>query len=226
MSRRARSLLVGIAVIGVLAASGIVGYFTLQDELYVKTDDANVAGNVVYLYPSTTGTLLTWSAVMGRQVTAGTVLGTVQADQALPQSVAGRAVASAETPILAPIYGVVAQSTAVIGQQVIAGSTQLGVLVDTSNLWIVAYVDEGSLHRVHVGQRVDVHADALPDSSLGGSVAAIDWATQSTLSALPIINSGSFTKVTQRVPVRIDLDAHAPAGLPVGSSAEVTIHVS
>jgi multidrug resistance efflux pump len=225
LSRTAKSLLAGIAAVGVLAVAGIVGYFAWQGQLYVKTDNASVAGNVVYLYPGTSGTLLSWNAAMGRPVTAGSVLGTIQPDPGA-QDTAARAQAAAAVPVLAPIDGVIAQTSAVIGQQVAAGSTQLGVLVDTANLWIVAYVDEGSLHRVQVGQRVDIHADALPDSELAGSVAVIDRATQSTLSALPAVtNGGSFTKVTQRVPVRINLDTGTPGGLPVGSSAEVTIHV-
>ena len=222
MSRTAKSLLAGIAGVGVLAVAGIAGYFAWQGQLYVKTDNASVAGNVVNLYPAVTGTLLSWNAVMGRSVTAGSVLGTIQPDAAAEPDAAARG--PAQVP--APMDGVIAQTTAVVGQQVVAGSTQLGVLVDTNDLWIVAYVDEGSLHRVQVGQRVDVHADALPDSSLGGSVAAIDRATQSKLSALPTVsNGGTFTKVNQRVPVRINLDTGTPGGLPVGSSAEVTIHV-
>jgi multidrug resistance efflux pump len=226
MSRTAKSVLAGIAGVGVLAVAGIAGYFAWQGQLYVKTDNASVAGNVVNLYPAVSGTLLSWNAVMGRPVSAGSVLGTIQPDVAAADGATPRASAPAPAQVLAPMDGVIAQSTAVLGQQVIAGSTQLGVLIDTRNLWIVAYVDEGSLHRVQVGQRVDVHADALPDSSLGGSVAAIDLATQSTLSALPAINTGgAFTKVTQRVPVRINLDTGTPGGLPVGSSAEVTIHV-
>jgi len=231
MSKRGRNVLVGVIAIGVLALAGIAGYFAWQDALYVKTDDASVAGNVVYVYASTSGTLTKWSAPMGKQVTAGTLLGSIQADQSGqqsgPQSSPGRTVPPGDTPVLAPIDGVVAQSVAVTGQQVVAATTLLGVLVDTSHLWIVANVDESSLGRVHVGQRVDVHADALPDGILGGSVSAVGRATQSTLSTLPITSGGgSFTKVTQRVPVRIDLDISAPGGLPVGSSVEVTIHVS
>jgi len=226
MSRRAGAVLAGISVVGVLLIAGIAAWFAWQDSLYVKTDDANVAGPVAYVSSSAGGRLMTWTATMGRSVTAGAVLGTIQPDQAVsPAGVAARATAPVEVPVLAPIDGVVAQTTGVVGQRVVAGTTQLAVLVDTANLWIVAYVDEGSLHRVHVGQHVDVHTDALPDSDLGGSVTAIDQATQATLSGLPIANgSGSFTKVAQRVPVRISLDAGAPVGLPVGSSAEVTIH--
>lgn len=219
MSRRARVLLVSIVTTGVLAATGIAGYFAWQDHLYVRSDDATVAGNIVFLYPGGTGTLTAWNAAMGKHVSAGTVLGTVHPDpnpaQVLP-----------DVKIAAPIDGTIVQSSAVVGQHVVAGSTALGALVDPSSLWIVAYVDEGSIHRLQVGQRADVHVDALPDNSFSGSVAVIGQATQSSLSALPASNvSGSFTKVAQRVPVRIDLDARSPVGLPVGGNAEVTIHV-
>src|SRR5712691_2071821 len=100
MSRRAGAVLAGISVVGVLLIAGIAAWFAWQDSLYVKTDDANVAGPVVYVSPSAGGTLMTWTATMGRRVTAGAVLGTIQPDQGvLPAGVAARAPAPVEVPV-------------------------------------------------------------------------------------------------------------------------------
>lgn len=242
MSRKAQALVAAIIVIGVLAVGGVGGYFAWQNHLYVQTDDASVAGNVLNVYPTTSGTLTAWNVGMGQHVTAGTVLGTIHVDTPAaaaassptpspspspsPSAGAREQPASFDVLLKAPENGLVVQSAGFAGQQVVAGSTALASIVDPTSVWILAYVNEGDVHRLSNGQRVDVHVDATPDVSYGGSVDVVDLATQSTFSALPSLNSGSsFTKVTQRVPVRIKLDAN-PGGLPVGGSAEVTIHVS
>jgi multidrug resistance efflux pump len=240
MSRRAQALVAAIIVIGVLAVGGVAGYFGWQNHLYVQTDDASVAGNVVNIYPTANGTLTAWNVSMGQHVTAGTVLGTIQVNTPAPATTSSPSPSPSPSPsagtreqqpasfdvqLKAPANGLVVQSSGFAGQQVLAGSTPLAAVVDPGSVWILAYVNEGDVHRLSNGQRVDVHVDATPDVNYGGSVDVVDLATQSTFSALPNLSSGSFTKVTQRVPVRIKLDAN-PGALPVGGSAEVTIHVS
>jgi multidrug resistance efflux pump len=98
-------------------------------------------------------------------------------------------------------------------------------IVDPSSLYVNANIDETSVRRVAVGQQADVHLDAL-NQTVAGQVRSITPASAATFSLLPQNNSaGTFTKVTQLVPVEISIDV-ANEPLLVGTSAEVKIHVA
>ncbi len=218
---RSRRLVAIILGLGVVVGVSIAAYLVWDDEHFVRTDDAAVAGNVVDVSPAVAGKLLSWNAHVGQTVRAGTLLGAIRVEGA---AVPGAPAAYVD--VKAPAAGVVVQTTAVAGQLVAPGAP-LAVVADVADLWVTANVNEQDVHRLRLGQRVDVSVDALPGVRLSGSVEAIAQATQSTFSILPTSNSGGqFTKVSQLVPVRIRLDPEAmAAGLAVGESAEVTIHV-
>ena len=98
-------------------------------------------------------------------------------------------------------------------------------MVDPSQLWVNANIDETSVDRVKVGQQVTVHVDAL-NKDVPGRVESITPATASTFSLLPTSNtSGNYTKVTQEVPVRISVNLGNQPVL-LGSSVEVKIQVA
>jgi membrane fusion protein, multidrug efflux system len=85
-------------------------------------------------------------------------------------------------------------------------------------------VDEAQINRISIGQPADVHVDTL-GKTLRGTVVAITPASAATFSLLPQNNaSGNYTKVTQRVPVKITVDYAGDLLFP-GTSAEVTIKV-
>jgi len=74
-------------------------------------------------------------------------------------------------------------------------------------LWIDANFKESQLQRMHPGQRVKVTADVLPGHEFIGHVASLAPATGAEFSVLPAENAtGNFTKIVQRVPVRVQLD--------------------
>ncbi|MDE3113062.1 MAG: efflux RND transporter periplasmic adaptor subunit [Chloroflexota bacterium] len=219
--RRARRLVTVVLGVGLVVAAAVAAYLVWDDEHYVRTDNAAVAGDVVSVSSVAAGKLLTWNAYVGQTVRAGTLLGAIRVE--------GAAVPGAPATyvdVKAPAAGVVVQSTAVAGQLVSPG-VPLAVVADVADLWVTANVSEQDVHRLRVGQRVDVSVDAIPGVRIAGQVEAIAQATQSTFSILPTSNTGGqFTKVGQLVPVRIRLDPEAmAAGLAVGESAEVTIHV-
>jgi multidrug resistance efflux pump len=92
---------------------------------------------------------------------------------------------------------------------------------------VTAYVDENAINNVSVGQAVDIHIDAYSDTSFTGHIEQIVQATAGQFSLLPNQDptSGNFTKVGQRIPVVITLDATAGKAILPGMSAEVTIHI-
>ncbi len=126
------------------------------------------------------------------------------------------------TELRAPIAGVVGNRSARTGAYASIG-TQLVSIVPAQGLWIDANFKESQLARMRPGLRATVKADVLPGHEFVGHVASLAPATGAQFSILPAENAtGNFTKIVQRVPVRIILDGDASTlgrlrpGLSVG----------
>jgi membrane fusion protein (multidrug efflux system) len=132
-----------------------------------------------------------------------------QADAALAQANAELDLARLNlsyTELRAPVDGVIGNRRARAGAYATAAS-QLLVVVPSHGLWIDANFKEDQLQHLRVGQAVDVHADAMPGRAFKGHVVSVAPATGAQFSVLPPENAtGNFTKIVQRVPVRISLD--------------------
>ena len=130
------------------------------------------------------------------------------------------------TKIYSPANGTVGEFRVHTGQLVGAG-IQVVELVQ-SGVWIQANYRETQLGKVQPGDNADVHIDALAASHFHGHVEEIAPASGSQFALLPPDNAtGNYTKVVQRVPVRIVLDSSEALGqLRPGFSAVVTIHTS
>ncbi len=128
------------------------------------------------------------------------------------------------TVVVAPTAGVVAHRAVEVGQYVQAGSPAMAV-APTTEVWVTANLKETQVARVRVGAPVELDVDAYPGLTLSGHVASLSPATGAEFSMLPPDNAtGNFTKVVQRIPVRIRVDApDAQHPLRPGMSAEVRI---
>ncbi|MGH8036978.1 MAG: HlyD family secretion protein [Stenotrophomonas sp.] len=111
----------------------------------------------------------------------------------------------ANTVIHAPRDGQVSEASVRLGQYVTAGSQLLFLVPDT--LWVVANFKEGQTWRMRIGQPASFAVDAFDGERLTGHIEQIAPATGSEFSVLrPDNASGNFTKVVQRLPVRIAID--------------------
>jgi membrane fusion protein (multidrug efflux system) len=110
------------------------------------------------------------------------------------------------TEIRAPFDGTVGNRAAHVGDYASAGS-QLISLVPASGLWVDANFKEDQLAHMHPGQEVQISADISPDTKITGIVQSLSPASGAVFSLLPPENAtGNFTKIVQRVPVRILLE--------------------
>jgi membrane fusion protein, multidrug efflux system len=110
------------------------------------------------------------------------------------------------TTIVAPIDGVVGNRTLRAGQYVQAG-TQLMSLVPASGAYVIANFKETQLTNVQAGQPVDIDVDMFPGKPVHGHVDSLAPASGQEFALLPPDNAtGNFTKVVQRIPVKIALD--------------------
>lgn len=154
-----------------------------------------------------------------------------QVNQALAQGEGARAQLEAAqtnvgaTLIRASIPGRIGDKSVRVGQYVQAG-TRLMSVVPTTDLYIEANFKETQLGLMRVGQPVSIEVDALPGVEIPGRVASIAPGTGAQFSVLPPQNAtGNFTKIVQRIPVRIQLNP-GPATralLVPGMSVEVSV---
>src|SRR6266550_5253023 len=129
------------------------------------------------------------------------------------------------TRITAPSSGVVSKKTVEVGQLVQAGQPLMSV-VTLDDIWVTANLKETQTANVAPGGAADITVDAYPGRHFAGHVESISPATGARFSLLPPDNAtGNFTKVVQRIPVRIRLDgANDPVHpLRPGMSVNVTI---
>jgi membrane fusion protein (multidrug efflux system) len=128
--------------------------------------------------------------------------------------------------VTAPSDGYIAKRSVAPGQYVQPGQT-LFVLVDPSHPWVKASFKETQTHGLKVGLPVVVSIDAFPDHHFSGHIQSIYPSTNAKLSIIPAENAtGNFTRIVQRVPVRISLD-EIPKGLLLrpGMSARAEVDV-
>lgn len=128
--------------------------------------------------------------------------------------------------VIAPVRGKISKKTVEPGQRVQPGQALMAVVPE--NVWVLANLKETELERVQIGQRVEIKIDALPHETFIGSVDSIQEGSGATFSLLPPDNAtGNFTKIVQRVPVKIVFDPESIRDfrdkIVPGLSAEPTI---
>jgi membrane fusion protein (multidrug efflux system) len=110
------------------------------------------------------------------------------------------------TKLYAPSDGVVAKRWLLAGD-VVQSSQSVFTITVSKNLWIVAFLEETKISDIHAGQKVKFSIDAFPDVKFTGKIFLVGSSTASVFSLIPANNaSGNFTKVTQRIPVRISIE--------------------
>ena len=141
------------------------------------------------------------------------------------------AVAKAErdlsfTQIRAPIDGVIGNRAVHTGDFVQTGQ-RLASLVPLDEVYIDANFKETQLARLQPGQPVNVEVDAIPDHAIAGEVLSVSPASGSTFSLLPPDNAtGNFTKIVQRIAVRIQVPADVAARRQLRPGMSVVVNVN
>ena len=127
------------------------------------------------------------------------------------------------TYLKSPIDGIVVQKLAEPGNIIEPGQVAVAIS-DVDHAWVSANIEETNIGRVKPGQSVSIAVDE--GGSLTGKVLEINAATAAQFSLLPAENaSGNYTKVVQRIPVKIALDPHPGRILKAGQSVTIKIRV-
>ncbi|PIS03414.1 MAG: hypothetical protein COT85_00080 [Chlamydiae bacterium CG10_big_fil_rev_8_21_14_0_10_42_34] len=130
------------------------------------------------------------------------------------------------TKIYAPRDGSISKRWVVAGDVAKIGEPLFG-LTDVKNIWVTANLEETKVGHLKPGDPVDIHIDAYPDRNFTGSVFVVRASAASRFSLIPPDNAtGNFTKIVQRVPVKILLDvpkSKDPLYLYPGMSVEISV---
>ncbi|MBP2655949.1 MAG: emrA 2 [Firmicutes bacterium] len=132
---------------------------------------------------------------------------------------------NSDTEIVAPVDGTVALKNVNLGEVVSAGQSLFSV-VSSNDLWVNARIEETYIGRLKVGQTVEYTIDGYPGQTFYGNVSELGSAASSVFALIPTENSSNnFTKVTQRIPIKISLPEKSEFVFRPGMSVYIKIHV-
>jgi multidrug resistance efflux pump len=198
---------------------GVTLYYWYNNTYYVKTEDAKVDGAVIKISPQIAGKIKSIYVNEGDRVIAGQAIARLDDTTLQPGSNPDLAV------VRAPEDGVIIKKIGNPGEMAAAGQ-QLAMMVNPYSHYITANIEETDLSSVTPGQVVDLTLDAIPGEKFTGHVERISEASLSTFSLIPVASTSSnFTKVVQRIPVKIAVDDYKGYQFPHGSNAIVKIHI-
>lgn len=130
----------------------------------------------------------------------------------------------ADRTIKSPVTGVVDKTFVEVGEFVTPGQ-RLAIVHDPTDIWVEANIKETQIRKLALGLPAEVFVDAFPDDTFNGEIISIGHSTTGSFALLPNPNpSGNFTKITQRLPVRIAIDQREQKLRP-GMMVEVRIDV-
>jgi len=209
-------LVFGLMVIIMAVVTAVYWY---NNSHYVGTEDARVDGTIFKVSPQISGRISEMNVAEGDDVKQGAII----ARQVDYQLTSGLNLDLAV--VKSPITGTVIKKIGNVGEIGTPGSP-IVMVADLKSLYITANIEENELHRVKQGQNVDFTIDSIPGVDFNGQVLSIGDATVSTFSLLPSQNtSGNFTKVIQRVPVKISIKSYQGQRLLPGMNATVRIYI-
>lgn len=186
-------------------------YTVAKEALQVSQEGVNAAGEKLDL--SVVGTR--------EEAIRGAAAQLAQAEAALESMM----VLGDYTSIVSPVTGTVALKSVNQGEVVAAGQPLFSI-VDPNDVWLSTRIEETKLGKIRVGEKVEYTIDGYPGRTFEGTVYDISAAANSVFALIPTENaSGNFTKVTQRIGVKITLPKDSEAVFRPGMSAVVKIHL-
>jgi multidrug resistance efflux pump len=204
-----RPMLITAAIVVLLVGLGIAGYFVYEGSFYYQTDNAKVDAMIYQVTAKASGKLEKVYVSENESVKAGQLLVRVENGSL----------------IRSPIDGTVIDIKLQEGDYV-TSSDIVVVVAKTSDIYITANVEETNILQIHTGQSVTVSLDAY-GQSFAGYVEDVNTITSTKLSgsATSFTTSGTYTKVTQLIPVKIKLVDEIDLTGIIGTNATVKIRI-
>ncbi|ENZ36258.1 MULTISPECIES: efflux RND transporter periplasmic adaptor subunit [Clostridium] len=202
-----KKIIYPVLIVLVIVSCSIGYYFYSTNVLYFKTDNAKITSKMYTITPVTNGKVIEWNVDVGDVVKKDQILGR---QQVLPY-------------ITSPINGTIVKND-VVKNETVSAATPLAIVADTDNMYVGVNIEETDIRKILVGQDVKITLDAYPDKTFKGKVTEIDNTTQTYFSGTSSLStSGTYTKVTQLVPVKVSIENNDNLPLTLGMNAIVKI---
>lgn len=202
-----KKIIYPVLIVLVIVSCSIGYYFYSTNVLYFKTDNAKITSKMYTITPVTNGKVIEWNVDVGDVVKKDQILGR---QQVLPY-------------ITSPINGTIVKND-VVKNETVSAATPLAIVADTDNMYVGVNIEETDIRKILVGQYVKITLDAYPDKTFKGKVTEIDNTTQTYFSGTSSLStSGTYTKVTQLVPVKVSIENNDNLPLTLGMNAIVKI---
>jgi multidrug resistance efflux pump len=204
-----KPVLIAVAIVILLAGLGVAGYFIYESNFYYQTDNARVDTMIYQLTANARGKLEKVYISQGDEVKAGQVVARVENGSLIKSPIDGTVIA-----VKMDEGGYVNPTDIVMA------------VANTSDIFITANVEETNILKIHPGQSVTVSLDAY-GKSFDGYVEEVNTVTSSKLSGSvsSFTTSGTYTKVTQLIPVKIRLLNDIDLAEIIGTNATVKIRI-
>jgi multidrug resistance efflux pump len=204
-----KTMIIVIAAVVLLVALGIAGYFEYESNFYYQTDNAKVDTMIFQLNANARGKLENLYVSQSEDVKAGQVLARVDNGPY----------------IVSPIDGTVIDVRMQNGDYITASDVVV-VVAKTSDMYITANVEETNILKIKIGQPVSVSLDAY-GRNFDGYVDDVNTVTSTRLSGSTssFTTSGTYTKVTQLIPIKIKLVDNVDLANIIGTNATVKIRI-
>lgn len=208
--KKNHNIIFGIIAVIIMAGVGTWYYSYWQSNNYFTTDNSKVTTKFYTITSPTSGKLIKLSISEGSFVKENEVIARVE-----------------DGPYMkSPINGQVVQSNVTLNQ-VLSPTTVVAVIADTNKAYIGANIEESDIKKIKEGQEVSIKLDAYPGKQFKGHVQEITQITQTAISgnATSFSTSGTYTKVTQLIPVKIVIDENVNLGELIGTNSTVKIKI-
>jgi len=209
MSKNNMNMIFTIVALVIMIGVGVWYYLYWEGNTYFSTENAKVTAQMYSVNPTSAGKLVKYTVDLGSIVKENEVIGRVENGGYLKS----------------PINGQVVKSNATLNQ-IVSPTAAVVVIADTGNIYVGANIEETDIIKIKEGQAVTVQLDAFPGKKFKAHVSEIDKTTQTALSgsATSFSTSGTYTKVTQLIPIKIKIDDVDLTGL-IGTNATVKIKI-
>ncbi|WPC44433.1 HlyD family secretion protein [Clostridium sp. JS66] len=217
MKSKKKIIMSSILILMMVTIVGIVGYYWYNSTHFVSTEDAKLNADLLKVSPQISGKLLEFSVEEGDKVNKDQIIGR--------QDIAGQTSDTLENAIIrSPIDGIIIKKQANVGEMCTAGQT-LAYVINQDDIYVTANIEETKLTKLRSGEKVDITIDKYKNKKFTGKIDSIGEASTATFSLLPTSTSANFTKVVQKVPVKIKLDKYSNVKLLPGINVVVNIHI-
>jgi multidrug resistance efflux pump len=230
--KRGGIIIAAVVLVVLLVGGGIAAYYIYESIYFFNTENAQITADNITISPLVAGSLAEWNVKEGDTVKANQVLGRLDIQDVagtsevnVRQFADAASLALSRAEIKTPIDGKIVRSNVIIGETLAPGM-ETAIVADTNNMYISANIEETDVLKIEKGQFVDITIDAYPGKKFTGYVERVSQTTQNAFSPFAgLTTSGTFSKTTQLIPVRISIVNNENLPFIIGMNAVVKIHI-